>query len=325
MVSETKLKSILIIINYFGEWPPWFPVFLESCKKNSTINWLFHTDCPVEQYKIDNVKFKQVTFDDYVSMVSKKLNVNFRPENSYKLCDIKPMYGILHNDEISGFDFYGYGDVDVVYGNIRHFYTDEVLENNVISTHVGIVSGHMALFKNVGWIRNAYKKCKNWRAKIEDPQSRRFDEDVFSSIFRYPEIDPRYFFWYDLLHPFSRKYRRNLYFKEEFTTPLTPLPWRDRQSSHPQEWYWKDGSLTNELDGDREFIYLHFMNYLSARWMDARYDNHPCWKKLDKFVFVEPDQMKQGVKINRTGFHALATKTAGEHVQEKLFQTLTQR
>lgn len=326
MTSESNLKSILIIINYFGQWPPWFPVFLESCKRNSTINWLFHTDCPFEEYKIDNVKFKHVSFDDYVSMVSAKLNVNFRPENSYKLCDIKPMYGVLHSDEISGFDFYGYGDIDVLYGNIRHFYPDEVLQNNnVISTHVGIVSGHLALFKNVNWIKNAYKQCKNWKAKIENPQAQRFDEDVFSTIFRYPRIDPRYFFWYDLVHPFSRRYRHNTYFQEQFTTPLTPLPWRNKQTAHPQEWYWKDGRLTNELDGDRECLYLHFMNFLSARWMDARYNTSPPWKELDKFVFLPSDQWRtRGVKINRTGFHELDVAKIAVHVEENIFQDLPQ-
>lgn len=323
MASESKLKSILIIINYFGQWPPWFPIFLESCKKNPTINWLFHTDCPFEEYDIDNVKFKHVTFDDYVTMVSEKLNIRFKPENSYKLCDIKPMYGVLHSDEISGFDFYGYGDVDVLYGNIRHFYTDEVLQNNVISTHVGIVSGHLALFKNVAWIRNAYEKCKDWRAKIENPQSQRFDEDVFSTVFRYPRIDPKYFFWYDLVHPFTRKYRHNLYFQEQFTTPLTPLPWRNNRSSHPQEWYWENGRLTNELDGNQEHLYLHFMNYLSARWMDTQFNTYPCWKKLDKFVFLTADQVRtQGVKINRTGFHALEIAKKEQPVERNFLKIL---
>ncbi|WP_371417607.1 DUF6625 family protein [Anabaena sp. UHCC 0187] len=36
--------KIAIIIVYFGQWPVWFPAFLESCRYNSSVNWLFFTD-----------------------------------------------------------------------------------------------------------------------------------------------------------------------------------------------------------------------------------------------------------------------------------------
>lgn len=306
-MGQSKLKSILIIIDYFGEWPPWFPLFLESCRRNPTINWLFNTDCSFEAYSVDNVKFKRTNFDDYVEKISEKLKINFNPENSYKLCDIRPMYGIIHSEEIAEFDFYGYGDLDVIYGNIRNFYTEEVLENNVVSTHAFFISGHLALFRNVKWIRNAFRRIRNWKAKLEHPKSQRFDEDVFSTLFRYPGDKQENNFWYDVLHPCSRRYRRNLFLKEQFTTPLTPLKWRRGQARHPEIWFWKDGTLTNENDRTQECIYLHFMNYVSARWMDPLYNTHPSWKSLDKFVFATPEEMSsKGVRIDRAGFHSMA-------------------
>src|SRR6516165_8508611 len=38
------LASVLILIPWFGPWPPWMRFFIESCRWNSTINWLLIGD-----------------------------------------------------------------------------------------------------------------------------------------------------------------------------------------------------------------------------------------------------------------------------------------
>ncbi|MEO8239027.1 MAG: DUF6625 family protein [Flavobacterium sp.] len=306
MKPKTQHKSIIIIIDYFGQWPDWFSLFLESCKRNPTINWLFHTDCVFEHYKIENVTFKYTSKEEYIAHVNKKLNTTITWSDSYKLCDLKPMYGAIHEQEIRGYDFYGYGDIDVIYGNIRHFYTPDVLENNVISTHEWCISGHLALFKNTKWMRNAFKRYKGWKNLVENTECQRFDEDLFNTVFKYPKMHSAFFLLYDILHPLSIKYRQKLYFVEQFTTPLTPSPWRIGSYYHPEKWFWKNGMLTNINDRHRQCIYLHFMNFVSGRWMDSIYKKDLVWKELNEYVFVSEEQMKnKGLLIDRSGFHIL--------------------
>jgi hypothetical protein len=36
--------------------------------------------------------------------------------------------------------------------------------------------------------------------------------------------------------------------------------------NYPQRWFWRRGHLTSERDGDRDFLYLHFMRWKSTRW-----------------------------------------------------------
>jgi len=303
--EKLKDKSIIIIIDYFGEWPKWFSLFLESCKTNSTINWLFHTDCNFDEFKIDNVSFKSISKEDYIQKVNKKLNINLNLSDNYKLCDLKPMYGLIHEEEIIGFDFYGYGDIDVIYGNIRSFYTPRVLLNNVISSHNWCISGHLAIFKNVKWMRRAFKRYKGWQNIIENPKCQRFDEDSFIKVFQYPsEINPKYNFLYDIFNPLDKKYRRNLFLVEQFTTPFTPNPWKSGDFFHPQVWHWRNGELSNEADHNQKYIYLHFMNFFSGRWMSSYYKKDPLWKDLDRYIFLEPSEMQiNGMIIDRSGFH----------------------
>ncbi|WP_420882928.1 DUF6625 family protein [Zooshikella ganghwensis] len=41
-----SLKTIAIIIPYFGQWPEWIDLYIESCKHNPSIDWLLFSDCP---------------------------------------------------------------------------------------------------------------------------------------------------------------------------------------------------------------------------------------------------------------------------------------
>ena len=43
--GKMTLKTICVVVVYFGKWPSWFPAFLCSCKNNVTINWIVFTDC----------------------------------------------------------------------------------------------------------------------------------------------------------------------------------------------------------------------------------------------------------------------------------------
>jgi len=59
---------------------------------------------------------------DYIANFSRVLGINVCLVSVYETCDIKPMYGDMYCGDIKGDDDYGFGDLDVIYGNIRKFY-----------------------------------------------------------------------------------------------------------------------------------------------------------------------------------------------------------
>ncbi|MFA5184806.1 MAG: DUF6625 family protein [Patescibacteria group bacterium] len=301
------MKSIIIIIDYFGgQWPKWFPFYLESCKHNPTITWLFHTDCPTDSFDIKNVIFRPMTRAAYIQRVSECLQIKFAPGDDYKLCDLKPARGALFAEEIRGYDFFGYGDIDVIYGDIRKFYTAEVLKNNVISTSATMIAGHLALFRNVHWLRDAFRRVRGWRRVLEDGVYRHFDEEMLIEVFRYPAgLSSRQKFFYDLRGPRGIKYRRKLYFKEQFTTPLTPMRWRNESFEHPTTWFWQDGRVTDKREGGDEYIYLHFMNFKYGRYLAATYGDRAFWSDSGPVIDGQPEDISRGFMIDRYGFHSL--------------------
>lgn len=319
-ISANQLKRIVIFIDYFGVWPKWFPAFLASCRYNATINWIIRTDCKIPPSPPVNVKFIQVSYRDYVHYVSSKLGINFNPAESYKLCDLRPTYGDLYYDDMAGFDFFGFGDLDVIYGDIRRFYNDEVLEHDVISTHVGMLSGHLSLFRNIRPLRKAYLKIPDWRTYLECPHSTRFDEDIYSCLFvkqrnrkirRLMKNPLRSSNFKAALALIARGHIAELfrykgYFKEQYTTVFHPIPWHDGSVEHPSTWYWRPGSLTNATNVGREYLYLHLMNFQSMRWTNPECrSQRTSWRENPEAVFEFCVNEADGVQIDWNGIQPI--------------------
>ncbi len=78
--------------------------------------------------------------------MSDRLGISFCPDNPYKLCDLRPFYGYVHKDLLETYDFWGFGDLDLLWGDIKKFCADKILDRkDVFSTHADRVSGHFAL------------------------------------------------------------------------------------------------------------------------------------------------------------------------------------
>jgi hypothetical protein len=57
--------------------------------------------------------------------------------------------GIVFNDYLNDFDFWGHCDVDIIWGDIRKYTTEKILHKyDIFSTRKGTISGHFSLFRN---------------------------------------------------------------------------------------------------------------------------------------------------------------------------------
>jgi hypothetical protein len=197
---KEKTHKIALIMPYFGKYPEWIDLYFYSCEQNKTIDFYFFTDCEVPENHADNLIFQKISFADYCKMVSEKLQIDFSPESPYKLCDLKPFYGFLYKDLLENYDFWGFGDVDVIWGNIKKFYTEDMLKQyNIFSTHADRLSGHLAIIRNNQKYRELCFKIKNWKIKLTAQNNFALDENDFSSLI-FPESKfIKKFYWYKRL------------------------------------------------------------------------------------------------------------------------------
>lgn len=277
---------LIMIVPYFGRWPEWINLFVESCKWNPSVHWRFFTDCGEPDNKADNIEFVHLSFEDYKATVRERLAITFDPPDPYKLCDLRPCIGYLHERDVAGFPFFGYCDIDVIYGDIRRFYTDEVLARfNVLSTHPERLAGHFAVLRNTRAFRYAYERIPDYKTLLEMPHFTAVDERQFTEVFL---SDANKQQGSQGITKGFDACRDGLLFVERYSTVLSPRGWHDGTMNYPQEWYWRRGRLTNELDGERDFLYLHFMRWKSDRWIsDPPAPGEGAWLGLDRLIHVD--------------------------------------
>lgn len=303
--------SIAIVIPYFGKWDEWVPLFFETVRRNATIEFFVFTDCGMDGLTAPNVRARSMSLEEYVAMVNERLGLAFSPPDAYKLCDLRPLFGAVHEPELGGFDFYGWCDTDLLFGDIRAFYTDDLLARvDVLSTHEHRISGHFALFRNTARNRGMYRRIYAWEEALRRPEFVGIDEHGITNAYLMTVFDKaNEKLGWEVENPVTRwakrRRRSKLHLCEQYTTPFLPHPWLDgsTNSAQPDVWYYRDGRVTNSRDTGREFIYLHLMNFKSSRW---RHDGTRApWEGLERVCRASPADMTRGIVIDRLGIRPL--------------------
>lgn len=172
--GHNSFASIGLVLPYFGTFPNYFPLFLESCRSNPTVDWHIYTDSNVAYDYPENVKVHKTSFADFRARLQAAFDFPICLENPYKLCDFKPTYGETLRDDLKDYDFWGHCDCDMIYGNIRHFITPEVTG----SYDRILNSGHTILYRNIPEV-NSYYRTQTYidhKAVLSDSKNHSFDE-----------------------------------------------------------------------------------------------------------------------------------------------------
>jgi hypothetical protein len=176
--------KIVIITCWYGSYPWYFPYFIHSCIYNPTIDFCIITDNRQAIInKPNNVKIIYKTIDEIRVTASQKLGFQVAIENAYKLCDFKPTYGFLFSEIVKGYDFWGHGDIDIMYGDIRNFMTKEVLNNHdIISSRHDFITGTFCLFRNNMQMNTFFMQSKDYKKVFSSKEHFCFDECNFLFI-----------------------------------------------------------------------------------------------------------------------------------------------
>lgn len=85
-----------------------------------------------------------MSFDALRARFQTKFSFPLSLERPYKLRDYRPAYGFLLEEELRGYDFWGCCDVDMMFGDIGVFITEDMLSRY---DQIGRM-GHFSLYRN---------------------------------------------------------------------------------------------------------------------------------------------------------------------------------
>ncbi|MEQ1248624.1 DUF6625 family protein [Acinetobacter soli] len=185
MIINSRFKRILVIAVWFGEVPESFNLWLQSCVNNQTIDWLLITDIQFGNRVFEkNIHIRNMTMQEFQKRISDFSNLEIKFEKPYKACDYRPLYSCFIDLVEGCWDYWGHCDIDMVFGDVRKYLTDKVLENNKI---FGV--GHFSLYKNIPEINLFFKKNNpyfDYKEILENIDNKGFDEHLgINKIFNF--------------------------------------------------------------------------------------------------------------------------------------------
>lgn len=156
--------KIVLIVPYYGKFPNYFQLFLDSCKRNSSFNWLLFTDDHTAYHYPENVSVIYNTFDACKKIVQSKFDFEVELSNPQKLCDYKCAYGYIFEEYLGNADFWGYCDVDIIWGKLDTFITGEMLRkyDKLFSL------GHFTLYRNTPEINRVFMRPLNGKLRYKE-------------------------------------------------------------------------------------------------------------------------------------------------------------
>lgn len=247
MSQENQKYKIAIIVTWFGPLPPYFDAWLTSAEANPDVDFLMFFDHPVRKCS-ENIKIHLTTMQDEVNRIATHLHEDIQIENSYKFCDLRAFFGIGYEEILQDYDFWGYCDIDLMFGNIRHFLTDEKLSKYDRFYQYG----HLSVFRNTAKINHLYELPGGIYSKEE--------------IFRKPaKTTPEEYFG---INRICMKNNISWYTKADFADFCIWYPERldvehGLKNYQKQVFVWYNGQAYRvfEKDGNikqEEFVYMHW-------------------------------------------------------------------
>ena len=161
-----------------GEFPNYHDLTRKSMRTNHDIDFFIFTD-QVTTIEIDqNIKLIPTSLEDLSRRLSEKLNSIIVITDPLKLPDTRPTWFDIYNQYFTETDWWGFFDLEILFGNLRKFLPEQVLIDNDIVTAITKekkIHGPFSLLK--AKYCTLYKKIENLIPMINSINS----EDQFGN------------------------------------------------------------------------------------------------------------------------------------------------
>lgn len=257
------MKKAVFIIPYFGKLPYYFNIWAKTAEQNDDYDFWMITDDESVSVSAANIKLIKMTFMQFVKKVQTKFDFPIGLSSPRKLCDFRPAYGYIFEEDIGEYPYWGYCDVDVILGDLRHMIPIDKEYDKLF------VHGHMTLIRNTPAMNRLFMRPVNgyesYRDILTDSENRIFDEssDGLNINLIAQQEGVRTYFDDKIadINPYSFLFKRSLY---DYGCPTKKGRQLRREKICRQIFLWEDGKLCRyAIDKDHKMVveemrYFHF-------------------------------------------------------------------
>jgi len=265
--GNTPPGKALLILPYFGSFGPWFPLYLHSLANQHTLALLLLSDSKPPDLPA-NARRVEMTLDELRELATTRLSTPVRLHRMRNICDLRP-YGIIFEEFMRGFDYWAFGDEDVLYGDL-----DRMLAPHLDGTADLVVPGTNGMSGHLTLLRN---NAKTNQLAMRDPAYK--EVLVSREHWAYDETSWRCGTDISSFHKVATAAEARGELSIQRGLP------RAVNVPRPGRWYFYDNRSLHE-DNGQELLYYHWgrMRHRNVRWPDA-------------------EEAKSGFAFDRYGFY----------------------
>ena len=273
-------SRVALVVPYFGKLPIFFPLFLRSVEANPEFSLLLITNDVETCSRLalpENVNLIEMDFLGVQRRIRLLIGMNSHIKQPYKLCDYRPLYGLIFADELENFDFWGHCDLDMLWGDLSAYVTDELLR----SFDRLFLHGHFSLYRNAPEVNEL---------------GLRYPDDPCALSMALATDLPCYFD--EVGYPAMARRRGLRVYENSSFADITPVrycmhlaPICTASDMPGQRFWWENGHVVRRLqDGSLadEFMYIHFQKRPMNVCVDSAHT--ACWEiRPDGFYSSKTD------------------------------------
>lgn len=167
---------VAMILPWYGAKPWYWPLFEASAKRiGMDVIVVAENGFRVKER---NFRVVEMSLDEVRRRAERALGTGVNLTRGYKLCDLRPMYGVVFADILKGYDYWAYGDCDVIYGRKFNDFLAKVADGDwdVATVQSKWLSGPFTMLKNVPKINTLFERARDWRKTLGCSDNQIFDE-----------------------------------------------------------------------------------------------------------------------------------------------------
>jgi Family of unknown function (DUF6625) len=273
VMFNTQLKSnrqFAFVIAYYGRWPFYWDLWLESAAKNSKFHFLVLTDLPKPPHIPDNVRILPVQPSELSRRISEVVGFALPRITYHKLCDFKPFYGLAFPDLLQSYRYWGYCDIDLFFGNLQPLEEMAESEQYDFISPFEYTVGHCTLIRNKRHVNEIPLKIPDLRSRFFEPVITFMEEGAISEAAVHAGG-----FTFGVVNSLSDEWRKSNPFLGATARP-------DGTVAGMSGWFllhYRDGRVLLYDDSlhSHEALYFHFMGMKQPRF----------WRNLKECSFKE--------------------------------------
>lgn len=174
---------VAFLIPYFGTWPAWVKLFFLSCRANSCVTFLLVCEAPPPFELPSNIMVIGMERAEVKKRLERVTGLTLTNLSGHKLCDFRPFFSLAFADFLKPYEFWGFCDVDVMFGDLKKLLSDDFLDAiDVFTAHDVHFAGHFTILRNTDKVNRAGFKIGGWQKRCLAPTTQLLEERLFPKV-----------------------------------------------------------------------------------------------------------------------------------------------